>query len=290
MEELKRQWLPRMVVGGIAGVVVLYFIGGWLNGLGGQSLPLGNVTAFSAISPHLVELVRWEPLAAAVQMVLYFALGAGAGVATLPFADSGRELVVRSAIHFCCTAGVFSLLVWLCRWSWGRWLTWLAELGILAMIYVLIWLGRWVGWYTEAAAIREKLGLAPGPSLFHWKETLPYLGFAGLFCLAAPVIVWACDDHRIPLLSILYAVVILPLAGFTSGLSLGRRHGFCPLYPVACGAVAGVFVAAAWLCSYSLGGSRILAAAFSALAGNLAGTALLRRKRQKADLCGREGS
>ena len=215
MEELKRQWLPRMVVGGIAGVVVLYFIGGWLNGLGGQSLPLGNVTAFSAISPHLVELVRWEPLAAAVQMVLYFALGAGAGVATLPFADSGRELVVRSAIHFCCTAGVFSLLVWLCRWSWGRWLTWLAELGILAMIYVLIWLGRWVGWYTEAAAIREKLGLAPGPSLFHWKETLPYLGFAGLFCLAAPVIVWACDDHRIPLLSILYAVVILPLAGFT---------------------------------------------------------------------------
>ena len=166
----------------------------------------------------------------------------------------------------------------------------LAELGILAMIYVLIWLGRWVGWYTEAAAIREKLGLAPGPSLFHWKETLPYLGFAGLFCLAAPVIVWACDDHRIPLLSILYAVVILPLAGFTSGLSLGRRHGFCPLYPVACGAVAGVFVAAAWLCSYSLGGSRILAAAFSALAGNLAGAALLRRKRQKADLCGREGS
>ena len=140
------------------------------------------------------------------------------------------------------------------------------------------------------APFREKLGLAPGPSLFHWKETLPYLGFAGLFCLAAPVIVWACDDHRIPLLSILYAVVILPLAGFTSGLSLGRRHGFCPLYPVACGAVAGVFVAAAWLCSYSLGGSRILAAAFSALAGNLAGAALLRRKRQKADLCGREGS
>ena len=124
MEELKRQWLPRMVVGGIAGVVVLYFIGGWLNGLGSQSLPLGSVTAFSAISPHLVELVRWEPLAAAVQMVLYFALGAGAGVATLPFADSGRELVVRSAIHFCCTAGVFSLLVWLCRWSWGRWLSW----------------------------------------------------------------------------------------------------------------------------------------------------------------------
>ena len=277
MEELKRQWLPRMVVGGIAGVVVLYFIGGWLNGLGSQSLPLGSVTAFSAISPHLVELVRWEPLAAAVQMVLYFALGAGAGVATLPFADSGRELVVRSAIHFCCTAGVFSLLVWLCRWSWGRWLTWLAELGILAMIYVLIWLGRWVGWYTEAAAIREKLGLAPGPSLFHWKETLPYLGFAGLFCLAAPVIVWACDDHRIPVLSVLYAALILPIVGFMSGLSLGRRHGFCPLYPLACGlfclpAVLALMNSSALLhCAVAL---------CAALAGNLVGAAGRKLKKE----------
>lgn len=289
MEELKRQWLPRVLTGGLVGVALLLACVYLFDAMPWMSHSWHFRSPFIVLGGWLLH--GWGyPAAPAANLCLCFLMGAEVGIATLPFADSGRELVVRSAIHFCCTAGVFSLLVWLCRWSWGRWLTWLAELGILAMIYVLIWLGRWVGWYTEAAAIREKLGLAPGPSLFHWKETLPYLGFAGLFCLAAPVIVWACDDHRIPLLSILYAVVILPLAGFTSGLSLGRRHGFCPLYPVACGAVAGVFVAAAWLCSYSLGGSRILAAAFSALAGNLAGAALLRRKRQKADLCGREGS
>lgn len=286
MEELKKQAVPRALIGGLAGLLVLTPIGAVLN---------GHLSAVKWVSGDLAQLVGSGALALAIQLVLYFLLGALAGVAALPFADDGKTLALRSLAHFAATAGVYSALFWLCRWTnlfgmdhdLGLWLV---ELAVLAVLYLLIWLGRWVGWYAEVAAIREKLGLAPGPSLFHWKETLPYLGFAGLFCLAAPVIVWACDDHRIPLLSILYAVVILPLAGFTSGLSLGRRHGFCPLYPVACGAVAGVFVAAAWLCSYSLGGSRILAAAFSALAGNLAGAALLRRKRQKADLCGREGS
>ncbi len=146
-----------------------------------------------------------------------------------------------------------------------------------------------MGWYTEVAVLREKLGLAPGPSPLHWRESLPYVGFAAFLCLALPLALRLLDDAT-PVLSVLYGWLLLPVGGFMSGLSLGRRHGFCPLYPVACGAVAGVFVAAAWLCSYSLGGSRILAAAFSALAGNLAGAALLRRKRQKADLCGREGS
>lgn len=291
MEELKKQWLPRMAAGGIAGVMLLYFIGGWFNGLGSQSLPLRTVTAFFAVSPHLVDLVGWEPLAMVIQMALYFALGAGVGVATLPFADSGRELVAHSLIHFCYTAGVFSLLVWLCRWSWGRWGAWLAELAILALIYLLIWLGRWVGWYTEVAAIREKLGLAPGPSPLHWRESLPYVGFACLFCLVAPALVWLCDDHRIPLLSILYAALILPIVGFLSGLSLGRRHGLCPLYPIACGAVILVFLAAAWLFyDFHLGWSRIPIAMLSTLAGNLAGAACHRQKQRAENAVDKEAS
>ncbi len=58
------------------------------------------------------------------------------------------------------------------------------------------------------------------------------MGFACLFCMAVPAAVWACDDHRIPVLSVLYAALILPIVGFMSGLSLGRRHGFCPLYQI----------------------------------------------------------
>ena len=92
--------------------------------------------------------------------------GALAGIATLPFADDGKTLVIRSLLHFLATAAVFSALSWLCWWCWSEWKVLLVELGLLALLYVLIWLVRWVGWYAEVAAIREKLGLAPGPSLF----------------------------------------------------------------------------------------------------------------------------
>ena len=266
----KKLLLTRMLVGGIIGMIALYFAGGVLNGLGDQALPLSNLAVFEPVSPRLTGLVKWKPLAMLIQLLLYFALGVGAGVATLPFADSGRELVVRSLAHFGCIAGVFSLLVWLCRWNWGMWEAWLAELGILAAIYVLIWLGRWVGWYAEVAAIREKLGLAPGPSLFHWKETLPYVGFAFLICLAIPTVVRLCDDH-IPLFSILYGVLLLPVVGFMSGLSLGRRHGFCPLYSIACAVFIVVFILTAKLYTNMADGILIPIAAVSSLAGSAAG-------------------
>lgn len=270
MDGIKRQCLTRILAGGVMGMLLMYFIGGWLNGLGNSSLPLASLMSFSSVSQNLVSLVRWEGLARAIQMALYFALGAGVGAATLPFADSGRELVVRSLGHFCYIAGVFSALAWLCRWNWGMWGAWLAELGLLVLVYFLIWLGRWVGWYAEAAAIRVKLGLAPGPSLFHWKETLPYVVFAFLFCVVAPAVVRICDD-RIPLFSVLYTVLVLPVVGFFSGLSLGRRHSFCPLYPIACGLFIPVFILTVRLYTSMADAVMIPIAFFSALTGNLTG-------------------
>ena len=259
MEELKKQAVPRALIGGLAGLLVLTPIGAVLN---------GHLSAVKWVSGDLAQLVGSGALALAIQLVLYFLLGALAGVAALPFADDGKTLALRSLAHFAATAGVYSALFWLCRWTnlfgmdhdLGLWLV---ELAVLAVLYLLIWLGRWVGWYAEVAAIREKLGLACGPSLFHWK--------------AVPAAVWACDDHRIPVLSVLYAVLILPIVGFLSGLSLGRRHGFCPLYPLACGlfclpAVLALMNSSALLhCAVAL---------CAALAGNLVGAAGRKLKKE----------
>lgn len=284
MHDIKRQWLCRILIGALAGIAA-HLLLGYLLGC----FNLFGPASFSGfVFPYCNFPRMLEPLGVLLSFALFALLGAEAGVATLPFAESGRELVARSLIHYAATAATACLWAGLNVCSTpADYLTFLVP---LTLVYLIVWLGRWVGWYTEVAAIREKLGLAPGPSPLHWRESLPYVGFAAFLCLALPLLLWLVDDHRIPMLSVLYCWLLLPVGGFMSGLSLGQRHGFCPLYPVACGAVAGVFVAAAWLCSYSLGGSRILAAAFSALAGNLAGAALLRRKRQKADLCGREGS
>ena len=282
MEKLKKHLLPRVLIGGFLGMLLMYPVGGWLNGLGNGSLPLASLTVFLPVSPNLAHMVRWDAAAMLIQLALYFALGVGLGVASLPFADSGRELVARSLAHFCYMAGVFSALVWLCRWNWGMWGVWLAELGLLAVVYLLVWLGRWVGWYAEVASIREKLGLIPGPSLFHWKETLPYVGFAFLICLAVPTVVRLCDDH-VPLFSILYGVLLLPVVGFMSGLSLGRRHGFCPLYPIACAVFIVAFILTARLYTNMADGILIPIAVVSALAGNAAGAARHKLKQKASD-------
>ena len=273
MEEFKKQWLPRAFIGGcvgIAGCLLLGFLTQPGAVFGGTlTWDIRNFTfCYDSRVPELLGTVQ--------AFLLWFLFGAEIGIATLPFADSGRELVVRSLAHF----AVMSLTVDL----WAAVNFGVRELPFflipLALVYALVWLGRWVGWYAEVAAIREKLGLAPGPSLFHWKESLPYVGFAFLLCLVLPTVLRLLDDPT-PLLSVFYAFVLLPVGGVMSGLSLGRRHGFCPLYPVACGAFIVVFILTAKLYTNMADGAMIPIAFVAALAGNLAGAAQYKLKQRK---------
>ena len=103
------------------------------------------------------------------------------------------------------------------------------------MLYALIWLGRWIGWYMEVVQLRTLLGLEPGPSPLKWRETLPYLPFVLLLCDGLPLVLRWLDAPDVPVLSgLILPYLLLPVAGFSSGLSLGKRQGVCPLYPVAC--------------------------------------------------------
>lgn len=147
-----KQWLIRILAGGVIGVVLLYFVGGLFHAL------LHGGPTFLPVSPDLTDLVGTKSLAALIQFCLYFAFGAVVGVATLPFADEGGALALRSLIHFVVTAGLFSAIVWLCGWAWS-WLAWLAELALLVLVYLLIWLMRWIVWYVELCRIRKALGL-----------------------------------------------------------------------------------------------------------------------------------
>ncbi|MBD5134107.1 MAG: DUF3021 domain-containing protein [Clostridiales bacterium] len=148
MEELKKQWLPRALTGALAGLLLAALCRDALF-QGGFSMP--------ALCQPLMDQVgaAWAVI---ITCALFFSLGAVAGLATLPFADSGRELILQSLAHFAVTAGLWSLLLSV---SIGArepevWLLWL---GSLALVYALVWLGRWVGWYREVLAIRKKLGL-----------------------------------------------------------------------------------------------------------------------------------
>ena len=276
MTDVKKAWIVRIAAGGVIGMLAMAFLGLLFNSFANFKLTSSEL---DWVSYDLIKLAGSKPLAALLQFGLYFALGAGVGVATLPFAEEGKELLIRSALHFVYTATVSSALIWLCGWNRGEWPAWLLELALLALLYVLIWLGRLAAWWSELDAIREKLGLAPVPSPFMWRETVPSLGFALLLCLIVPLALRFFDPPDVPVLTgMLWPWVLVPVGGFMGGLSLGKRHGICPLYPAACGLL--VLAATLLLRNSSpwINGGIALAAA---LTGNLNGAARYRRKQRK---------
>ena len=144
----RKQLLIRALIGGIIGVAVLIPMGGLFNDLvSGGLIAMGSHTPFRLVSSNLEWLVGSVPLAFAIQMGLYFLMGAVAGVSTLPFAEDGKTLVLRSLAHFVLTAGALILICTLLGWAWS-WQAMAVYLVLLAAVYLLIWLGRWVGWYA----------------------------------------------------------------------------------------------------------------------------------------------
>ena len=244
MTHRQKQWLARILIGGLIGIAALIPVGGLFNDLvSGGLIAMGIHTPFRLVSYDLERLAG--PAALAVQLGLYFLMGAVVGVSTLPFADDGATLVRRSLAHFAVTAGALSLMVWLCGWNWGKLVPLLVYLVLLAAVYLLIWMVRWVRWYAEVAVIREKLGLPPGPSPLKWKETLPYIPVALVLCLGVPWLLRQLEGSGMPLLSgAIYTQILLPIGCLASGMHLGRRRGFCLLYPVVCTAamLAAVFL------------------------------------------------
>ena len=173
MNKTDKRAVLRIGLGGILGIAVMIPVGGLFNDLvSGGLISMGFHTPFRLISSQLVWLVGSQPLALVIQLLLYFAMGAVAALATLPFADDGKSLLLRSLAHFMVTAGLLSLTTWLLGWAWN-WQALAVYLILLAAVYLLIWLARWVGWYAEVADLRSRLGLAPGPSPLKWRSLSP---------------------------------------------------------------------------------------------------------------------
>ena len=208
MKTSKGGWIARVILGAALGVLSSVVLASYLAESRGPTLAVSLLCA---------------------------GLGGVLSAATLPFADDGRSLLLHSAVHFEATALLVGLLMAQLGARGAELLAWEA---ILFLLYAVVWLGRWIGWYVEVMQLRTMLGLAPGPSPLKWRETLPYLAFALLLCDVLPMLLfWA--DHAVsadvPVLSgLLLPYLLLPVAGFSSGMSLGKRQGVCPLYPAAC--------------------------------------------------------
>lgn len=226
----KKQAQRRITLGILAGLAV-HILLSYLLGL--QAF-LGPEIAAVFICPTCSFPPPFEGCGVLLSILLFALLGAEIGIATLPFADRGPSLLGRTAVHFTLMAATVALWAGLNFGQTGA----LFGLVLLASVYVLVWLGRWVGWYVEVAAIRAKLGLAPGPSLLHWRESLPYLVFALGLCLGLPALLRLVDPQDVPVLSgVYFPFLLLPIGTFCSGGVPGASArflspvsgGLCPL-------------------------------------------------------------
>lgn len=102
---------------------------------------------------------------------------------------------------------------------------------------------------------------APGPVCLNGRATLRFLPPALLVCTLLPALLGGLAGE---LATVLAGVYLLPFGCLAIGMSLGKRHGLCPLFPVACA-----------LCLLIVVGKRTpalcLVPALSALLGNAAG-------------------
>ena len=196
MKTSKGGWVARVILGAALGVLSSVVLASYLAESRGPTLAVSLLCA---------------------------GLGGVLSAATLPFADDGRSLLLHSVVHFGATALLFGLLMAQLGARGAELLAWEA---ILFLLYAVVWLGRWIGWYVEVMQLRSMLGLAPGPSPLKWRETLPYLAFALLLCDVLPMLLfWA--DHAVsadvPVLSgLLLPYLLLPVAGHVPLLYGGR--------------------------------------------------------------------
>lgn len=223
MTEFKKEWLPRALIGAAAGIAVYLFLS-WLTQPGslfGSSMGFEFTFCFNSNVPEAVGLI--------LGLLLWALFGAECGVATIPFADSGKELLARSLVHFAVTAATATAWAVL---NFG-WRDVPVSLFLLAAVYLLIWLTRWVGWFSEVEVIREKLGLTPAPSPLKWREVLPYLLLLGAVNALAMPVLRIFEGHYPVLTGFLLPFIIYPILAGAVGFHTGKHCGFTVLVPIA---------------------------------------------------------
>lgn len=218
-----------------------------------------------------------------LEILLSFAFGASLGAATAPFADDRRTLLRDSLGHLLLSGLLFFLLCALCRFGTGLGESTAFLLGLFVLIYALVWLARWMGWYSDVLAIRDALGLTV-PSPLRWRQTLVYAPLLLFLCAVLPVLCRFIDRAAgadVPVFSALVLpFLLLPAGGFCAGLSLGRRAGFCPLFAPA---ALALYLPAVYLVFNPSALFQAFILFFAALLGTLLGAALRRLGRGRQD-------
>ena len=226
----------------------------------------------------VLDALGWPvPAVLALELALAFGFGASVGLAVPPMEGLGTAVAARTAAHLLCSSALFAGVCWICGLPPANWQGLLLLLGIYWLMYLVVWLLRYLRWRAELDAIRRALGLARPVAGGVWQARLlkPYLLLAGALELL-PLLLRLLDPPDVPgLTQLLYPYLLLPFFCLAVGWSAGHRFGVTLLLPVACGVLTlpGVFLIYNHTALFQAGAAFVFA-----LAGNLLG-ALVRSLR-----------
>lgn len=267
---LNRQRLAWGVGMGLGAMVVMLLVMAWLNSL---SVVPGDPLL---VRPAVLAALGWPaPVLLSLELALAFGFGVSVGLAVPPMEGAGTAVAVRTAIHLAVSSALFAGICWVCGLPPENWQGLILLLGLYWLMYLTVWLLRYLHWRSELAAIRRELGLSP-PALaggpFQVRTLGPYLLVSGVMELAVPPFLRLLEGASdIPVLTgLFYPYLLLPFVCLAVGWAAGRRLGLTLVLPAACAAltVPHVFLLYNATALFQAG----VAAVFT-LAGNLVGTA-----------------
>lgn len=151
-EITKKDWLIRIVIGGLGGVL---FQSAFSTLLFSAFMGSFHFCFFTRFGYPAVLSPAGELAFDLCCTALMFAFGAEIGVATLPFDDDGKRLLWKSILHFAVMAATVT------AWTLLNFAP--ADIPYflrpLCVIYAFVWAIRWLRWRLELNAIKKKLGL-----------------------------------------------------------------------------------------------------------------------------------
>ena len=275
---LNRQRLLWAAVCGLLAVVAVLLFVAWRGSL---AVPPEDPLL---VRRAVLDALAWPvPAVLALELALAFGFGASVGLAVPPMEGPGTAVAARTAAHLLCSSALFAGVCWICGLPPANWQGLLLLLGIYWLMYLVVWLLRYLRWRAELDAIRRALGLARPAAGGVWqaRPLKPYLLLAGALELLLPLLLRLLDPPDVPALTqLFYPYLLLPFFCLAVGWSAGRRFGVALLLPVACGVLTllCVFLVYNYTALFQAGAAFVFT-----LAGNLLG-ALVRRVRRHS--CG----
>ena len=148
---MKKGIFVRIFVGLTVGIAISYLITIII------SAAIGDGMYYPCV-PSLVERYQNELVAVIVQTILSAVLGAGFSAASLIWEKDEWSLLKQTGIYFVIITAIMMTVAYICEWMEHSVRGVLSYFGIFFLIFVVIWVARYVSCKIRISKIKEKLG------------------------------------------------------------------------------------------------------------------------------------